>query len=380
MKKRGHMEFAMRFKFKVHDWYIKINGFYGYQRFFILRWRGVTFRRGGAVTPDEVAALNELGTAMNQLGLPGGATNVPGLGWVPTLLFNDFVRGHYKYHNAWGVYADPLMNPHIMQFNYDWYYGRMKLVGFTVNKSMWWFRWRRTSPVLRVEAIYEFSKPFNANEINGFRFRNGRFEGLEWTGFADYLNYVLYGDNPFDNYHGIVHKDELRYMIGYDWPIWIYWLNPNQNFFTSFQFFHFRVMNYHGHEELVRSPFVFNRGVVNVTLKQFVDETLAGGQPLDKYVDPWRIPRDRFYITYLVIGKYDHQRIKPQILYVHDLNEDVFWIKAKVKFEYGDVWREEIGWLGIFADSDADYHGTGKSFGLTSHSDQFWFKITRQFN
>lgn len=376
MKKRGHMEFFMRFKANVHDWYITLNGFYAYQRFFILRWRGVTFR------PDATAALRSgaLPTGLSADELAGIGTLLANPATAPLVasLGSDIAAGGYKYRNGWGGYRNFRMNPHLMQFNYDWYYGRMKGVGFTVNKSMWWFRWRKTSPVLRVEAIYEFSKPFNANEINGFRInpKTGRFEGLEWTGFADYLNYAWYGDNPFANYNGIVHKDELRYMIGYDWPVWIYWLNPHQNFFTSFQFFHFRVINYHDNEELVRSPFVFNRQVVNVTLRDFANNPNI----LDKYVDPWRIPRDRFYVTYLVIGKYDHQRIKPQILYVHDLNEDVFWIKAKVKFEYGDVWRQEIGWLGIFADEDANYHGTGKSFGLTSHSDQIWFKITRLFN
>jgi len=367
MKKRGHMEFAMRFKFNIHDWYITLNGFYGYQRFFILRWRGVTFRPDatrGRLSPKELAAI---GTLVRK-----------GAGPLVAGLARDIGAGGYSYRSGWGGYRNFNMNPHLMQFNYDWYYGRMKLVGFTVNKSLGIFRWRNTSPVLRVEALYEFSKPFNANEINGFRFnpRTGRFEGLEWTGIPDYLNYCWYGDNPFNNYNGIVHKDELRYMIGYDWPMWIYWLNPEKNFFTSFQFFHFRRMNYHSHEELVRSPFVFNRKVVNVTLDQFANNPNI----LDQYVDPWRIPRDQFYVTYMVEGKYDHQRIIPKILYVHDLTEDVFWIKAKVSFEYGDNWREEIGWLGIFADSDANYHGTGKSFGLTSHSDQVWFKITRQFN
>ncbi len=387
-KKRGHMEFAVRFKFNIHDWYITLNGFYGYQRFYMLKWRGFTFRpayRNGQlnVRPDELDALVKLGQFMQANGKGSLTTNIPGVGPVPTRLLNDFLNGGYplsaKYTHAWGGYTDPYMNPHIMQLDVDWYYPRMQLVGFTVNKSMWWFRWRNTSPVLRVEAVYEFSKTYDADRHHHLVFnpRTG-FEGLEWSGFPEYLNYVLgYTDHPFDGFaeRGNVRKDELRYMIGYDWPIWIYWLNPHQNFFTSFQFFHFRIINYHD-EALVRAPMVFNRRVVNVSLIQFANDPNI----LNKYIDPWKIPRDRFYITYLVEGKYDHQRIKPKILYVHDLNEDCFWIKAKVNFEYGDKWREEIGWLGIFADEDADFHGTGKSFGILSHNDQIWFKITRQFN
>ena len=367
-KPRGHAEFAVRWIMDLHSWHITVNGFYGYQRFFILKWKGVNFRpdaaRGG-LSPAELAGIGTLA------GNPATAPMVAGLA-------GDIANGHYKITTGWHGYGSYLMNPHLMQFNYNWIYPRKKLVGFTVDKSMDWFRWRNTSPVLRIEAQYEFSKPFNTNgRTNGWRVnpKTGRFEGLEWTGFADYLNAKWYGDDAFANYHGIVHRDVLRYMIGYDWPIWIYWLNDFQNFFTSFQFFHFRVMNYGG-QKLVRSPFVFNRGVVNVTLNDFANNPNI----LNKYVDPWTIPRDRFYVTYLVQGKYDHQRIIPQLLYVHDLTNDVFWIKAKVMFKYGDIWREELGWLGIFADSDADYHGTGKSFGLTSHSDQVWFKITRLFN
>lgn len=329
----------------------------------------------GRLTQSEFNAVTTVGAITQALG--GPVTPLGGGLVAPTRLLNDVMAGHYRVRSAWGGYMDPTMNPHIMQFNYEWFYPRMRVVGFTVNKSLHWLRWRATSPVLRIEAQYEFSKSFNTNgRTHDFKVGPRGFEGLEWTGFADYLNYIVgLNNDPFDNYHGIVHKDELRYMIGYDWPIWIYWLNDFQNFFTSFQFFHFRVMNYGG-DKLVRSPFVFNRSVVNVTLNDFANNLNI----LNQYVDPWTIPRDRFYVTYLVQGKYDHQRIIPQILYVHDLTEDVFWIKAKVMFKYGDIWREEIGWLGIFADQDADYHGTGKSFGLTSHSDQIWFKITRLFN
>ena len=390
MKKRGHMEFALRFKFNIHDWYITLNGFYGYQRFYVLKWDGFTFRPGAAngnLRPDEVNAIDQLGRAMQALG-KGAYTTVVAIRDIngnvrrvvaPTRLLNNVANGYFgRFRQVWGGYTNPYMNPHLMQLNLDWHYERMKIVGFTVNKDMWWFRWRKTSPVLRIEAQYEFGKPFAANEENSFYFDPATgFHGLEWSGFPDYLNYVMgYIDHPFAHHNGIVKKDQLRYMIGYDWPIWIYWLNPNENFFTSFQFFHFRIIDYNSSDELTRDPFVFNRRVVNVTLLDFA----RNPNVLNRYVDPWHIPRDQFYITYLVVGKYDHQRIKPQILYVHDLNEDCFWIKAKVKFEYGDVWREEIGWLGIFADSDADWHGTGKSFGLASHNDMFWFKITRQFN
>ncbi len=319
-KKATEPEFAIRFKANVHDWLITLNGYYGHEHNFVLQYVGVTpSRRLGGLLP------------------PVG-------------------------HQEPFAFDDP-RNPHLLQINYDCEYYRRKFVGFTVDKDMVWLRnkWTgETNPVLRVEALYEFSKPFNTMGHN--------MNGLEWSGVPAYL-----GGQSHAN--GIVRRDEVDFMIGYDWPIWIHWLNPAYSFFTSFQYFQFSIIDYGG-EELVHAPYVFNRGVTNVTLGQFA----ANPGVVNKYIDPWRIPKTQRYITYLVKGQYDKDRIEPQVLYVQDLNEDSFWIKAKINFQYGDVWREEVGAFIICADSDADFHQTGKSFGLFAHSDQIYFKITRQFN
>ncbi len=357
-------EFAVRFTFDIKNWLITINGFYGYQDYWVFKWEDARINPAilnGTLNPSQAADLNDIITTLTT-----------GLGITQQQLVYRLTHfpARRDHHYAWGGYTTN--NPHLLQLGYTWHFGRKKLVGFTVDHDLEILRNRwtgNTSPVLRIEAQYEFSKPFNT--------LGKKQSQLEWLGLPEFINYLATGQNPFPQYNGIVHRDVLRYMIGYDWPIWIKWLNPHENFFTSFQFFHFRIIDY-GDEELNFTPFVFRRAIVDQKFSDFVRMYMNGN--FKGMLDPARIPRDRFYITYLVQGKYDHDRIVPQLLYVHDLNEDVFWIKAKVKFQYGDNWREEIGWLGIFADEDADWHHVGKSFGYFAHADQFWFSIKRQFN
>ncbi len=241
----------------------------------------------------------------------------------------------------------PPWDKRFLQLNFDGIYSWRKIVGFTVNKELTGIRFRdTTSPVLRVEALYEFDKPFQYE---------GKHAGdMAWTGlnpaYSDYKKF----------------KDQIRMMIGFDWNIYIRPLNPRESFFFSTQFFLYYIRNKNG--EYVNAPFYFTNKVKSDLMP-----------PLPpcrdrSYVDPWRIHQTQKYFSFLVNTNYDNKRITPQILYLVDLNERAHGLKAKINFKYGDHWRPEIGFMGWWGD-----HDTGKSMGLFQKNRQVYLKVKYQF-
>jgi len=326
-------EYAIRFKGQINEWYFTLNGFYGRQQFPILKWTHTSVRWG---------VLSALGyTEVDDFFASMGMTPVDDA---------DFVNN----------------GMHVVQANFDYEFQHQKVLGFTLNKDLvnWIHIWN-SSPVLRVEALYEFDKPFNS--------MGKTMDMLQWSGAPTTLTL---GAVPFD---GIVHKDQIRYMVGYDWQMWCKFLNPHETFFTSLQFSHYHIRHM-GNDKLVMAPFIFDESVVHQgppAPGNLFGFSNPGGvrDVLAPHLDPWRIKRNQYYFTYLVFTKYDHARIIPQVLYVSDLTANAYWVKAKVNFNYGDHWRPEIGTFFIHGNSD-----TGESFGLFNHCDQVYLKIKYLFN
>lgn len=234
-----------------------------------------------------------------------------------------------------------------LTLNFDKKFYHRKLVGFTLNKELTAIRLRKTtSPVLRVEALYEFDKPFC--------YEGEHVGDMAWTG----LNPAYTQSRKF--------KDQIRFMIGYDWQIYIRFLNKRESFFTSAQFFLFYIRGQNG--EFVNAPFYFTNKVKGDLLPPLPPSRDRS------YIDPWRIHQTQKYFSFLVNTYYDNKRIMPQALFLCDLNEKAYGLKAKLNFNYGSHWRPEIGVMMWWGD-----HDTGKSFGLFQKNRQAYIKIKYQF-
>ena len=151
------------------------------------------------------------------------------------------------------------------------------------------------NPVLRVEWLYSFDQTFNTRLVAP----------------------------PF-SFFPTTKKDQIRYMVGFDWSMNFKFLNPKKSTFVSGQFFHIHTVDYDdGANAIVQ---------------------LA---PYD-----WRYPENQFYASLLVRTEYKNEQIVPSILGVHDFHSQAMWIKTKVYFRIGDHWRPEIGFLWIKRNSD----------------------------
>ncbi len=234
-----------------------------------------------------------------------------------------------------------------LQLNFDQDYSLRRIIGFTVNKELTTVRFRKTtSPVLRVEALYEFNKPF--------QYEGNHAGDMAWTG----LNSRFRQSRKF--------KDQIRIMLGLDWNIYIRPLNKRESFFLSAQFFMYYIRDKNG--EYVNAPFYFSNAV-----KQEMMPPLPPSRDR-KFIKPWRIHQTQKYLSFLINSYYDNKRILPQVLYLFDMEEKAHGLKAKINFFYTSHWRPEIGCMMWWGD-----HDTGKSLGLFQKNRQVYMKIKYQF-
>lgn len=255
------------------------------------------------------------------------------------------------------VSITPARNPRdgrFVDFNIEKRYGWMKLVGFTLNRELEWIRFRgTTSPVLRIEALYEFDKYF-VNE-------GDKVGDAAWTGL-----------NPKHPYKRDF--DEIRTMFGLDWNIYIRPLNKRESFFLSAQFFIFYIRDKDG--ELVNAPFYYTDEAVNgLPLGLPHTEFLTGvNGGRNKYIDAWRVHQTQKYASLLIQTNYNNKRIVPTAMFVYDFEEHGVAIKAKLNLNYGSHWRPELGFLFFHGD-----HDTGKFIGLFQKNSEVYLKIKYQF-
>jgi len=217
----------------------------------------------------------------------------------------NFFRGYNytpvtKFKSAMPLLPPAAPFPMILA-NLETVYEKQNVLGFTFNKP--WGMW-----VFRGEFANYFQKRFNTSD-------------------------------PTDP-DGIVRRNQLQYMLGFDRPTWIKALNDFQTFFISGQFFHFYT----------------SRG-----------SNLISG--------PYQQPYDRnFYAVSLLINTgYDQNRIVPEILTVYDITNTGWYMKPRITFQYGDHWREEIGGL-IFQGDKSEF-----PFGVMDKKDEIYFMIKYQF-
>ena len=200
-------------------------------------------------------------------------------------------------------------------------YEKVHSYGLTASRELYCFRKMfksQINPVLRIEFLYQQDYPYNTER------------------FPE----VLTTRKELDK------KDVIRYMLGFDWPVKIDFLNPERNFFVSGQFFHYHILNYPDNYELQNGPY-----------------------------SDWTAREDQFYSTLLMRTSYLHDLIKPQVLGVVDWTYGTYWLKPKIRFEWGNNWRPEIGGIFVFAGHD-DYR---REFGHWADRDEVYFKLAYQF-
>jgi|WetSurMetagenome_2_1015567.scaffolds.fasta_scaffold23328_2 hypothetical protein len=214
----------------------------------------------------------------------------------------------------------------------DRVYKRMRVAGFTLSKELDGVGplfGQPANPVLRVEAQYDFDHPFN-------------------TGLNTATDFIV-----------IKKYDQVKYMVGFDWPVRCALINPQKNIFLSAQMFHIYTVHW---ENGVNSP-----------------------RPAPFY--SWTYPMNQFYSSLLVRTEYRNETIVPSALLVWDHSNNSGWVKTAVGFKYGNHWRPEIGWLWIKKNTSITQNvgfpqrnrDDWKAFGTFEDRDEVYIRIQYQF-
>lgn len=105
---------------------------------------------------------------------------------------------------------------------------------------------------------------------------------------------------------GLPTKNIMRWMIGLDRNVWIRWLNPENTFYLSGQYFHTNIFN-------------FDRGIANAVPSSTHLDPLAPGAPIMATTLDWVSRRnDEMTFTYLINTLVWHGTIQPQVFAMYD--------------------------------------------------------------
>ena len=250
----------------------------------------------------------------------------------------------FYYHQRW---QDPIItapytwNLALPAFPFDtlrddWgikmHFPRINTIGATLN-----YFYDPLGLVLRGECGYVIDEPFTTMNVG--------------------LHDTVLGPQPWASWFNDEYttKDTFHYMIGFDRPTWIPFLNETSTFFVSWQFYHKIILDYND------SPTF--RGVVDDETYQL--DTMMGRNSR----------ADHKYLTSLKINtKYLDDTIRPDVLCVWDINAASGFIIPKVHWEPTYDWHFEIGAIYIWADN-----WVSGPFGYVSHSDLVYGVIEYKF-
>jgi len=147
-------------------------------------------------------------------------------------------------------------------------------------------------------------------------------------------------------------KNILRWMIGLDRNVWIRWLNPENTFYCSAQYFHTNIMNY-------------DRDIANAIVDRLTfDPTIMN------YSTHFTNRRnDEIQITYLVNTLYYHGNIQPQVFGMYD-TRGVNALVPSISYQHGTNW--------VFTLKYAFIQGVLANLGLFRDRDELLFRV--QYN
>jgi hypothetical protein len=228
----------------------------------------------------------------------------------------------------------------------DFWYPRVQYAGLTGNREIQWLPKLlgiNTNPVLRFEGLYSFNQKIQSTE-------------------TPTVAHPFLGTAPTDIFE-IYESDQIRGMIGFDWPIRISFINPKKNIFISGQYFHIHTLEMPGGKDsglfpVTSPPSTFRESDITLDGSPYKNLTLG---------------RNQSYCTLLLMTDYMNDRISPSVLYVQDLNTGSHWVKSELGFKIGDHWRPSVRYLYV----DGGYQNS--AFSVYRDRDEIALQIEYQF-
>lgn len=261
----------------------------------------------------------------------------------------DFDRLDYHPDGpALPVAADPNGNPIFVPVGIyaHFWYPRVTYAGLTANREISWISSLlgiATNPVLRLEGLYSFDQQLQSTQ-------------------TPTVPHPFLGDAPIDIFT-IHESDQIRGMIGFDWPIRIGFINPKKNIFVSGQYFHIYTVEMPGGMDSGLFP-------VGQPSSAFKESRLTlDGSPYKTLT----LDRNQSFATLLLMTDYMNERISPSVLYVQDLSSGSHWVKSELGFKIGDHWRPSIRYLFV----DGGYQDS--AFSVYRDRDEIALQIEYQF-
>lgn len=228
-------------------------------------------------------------------------------------------------------------------FNFDLDYDyRQKVVGFSFARDLsdtMSFGPKNTSPAIRLEAAYEFDKPFNRYVT----IMDGSTIPFPFT-----LPVYPESGGPSLTVHpkdAITKSDVLSTMFGFDYPLWIPgWETQQKSIFTSFQFF-------------------------NIYTKDADDRLLA--QAPYSYTE---VEKNQQYTTFLWNAPIMGERLVLEGLLIKDLDNRGYFYRQRVDFQFwGNKWRPRLEWMHFDGERES------APYGIFRNSDFVELSLTYQF-
>lgn len=321
-------EIGGRIKFDALGGEATINGFYGYQDQPIVELTGSQLIIGNEFNDPNapgvlaVVPLDTMGTI--------GAVHAPGqfLDFLRSLPAGTAAPGQYPLFLATGgLCNDILVAPPNCSLNGNFdlsYKYRQKLVGASFTRDIVEMKMgpKAVSPVLRLEASYEFEKPFNRGRITTPSFGPGFGNEVE-TGSPALITTVE---------DGVTHRDVFSLLVGFDYNLWL-WPSQEASIFITTQFF-----NIHTAKSkwlLQQAPYAFDYVEKN---QNYLTQT-------------WTLPIRNESITFdgLLIWDID----KHGLAYRQRIDFVMMGGHLKPRIEYGHFsGRKEAGLLGLMKNAD----------------------------
>jgi len=195
------------------------------------------------------------------------------------------------------------------------YYPLIRFVGVTLTRDFEKLYIRAlggVAPVLRLEALYAFDNTFETGPTIG--------RATFGTTFEEY--------------------DEVRWVIGIDWKVWLRFLNERAAFLISSQFFHRKIIDYPSY---------------NLTQSGIL------------------VRNDNYKATLMINTTYFHNKIVPLFFWMRDISEKANLFKIQVTYERSDVWNYTLGVLLLNGEK------TSRGFEVLTNKDQVFFTVGYRF-
>ena len=279
-----NQEIGLRLKFGAFGGEATLNAFHGYQDLPVVVLTGATLHVGSFINDPTASLANvplDVPTTIGAIHAPGqyvdfiqslaGGTAAPG----------DFPLIPFGCLDILNPAAGGFPCSVTADFDMD-FTERQKTVGFSFTRDMSELKFgpKSVSPVLRLEATYEFDKAFNRQVIN-----DPFIPGLLAKGTP-----ALIGTKA----DMVTHRDQISTLIGVDYNLWLSgWKSQRSSIFITSQFFNIHTKD---HENLLfQAPYVLLEVDEN---QQYFTQTYTFGLRNDNVIldglAVWDLSNDSF--------------------------------------------------------------------------------------